>query len=210
VFIGGSVFAGVDTSSGSLTKCGSIRAGNDIGSLVVKGSLVGNSANPVVISARGQATPGASADVAIGKISIGGRVELTNILAGYDTGLNPADGDAEIGRVKVAGDWIASNLAAGVRNPGADDAAGGTGINADNVNFGDIHDVEFGLGSITRIASIVIGGQVQGTVSGNDHFGFVAGEIGSLRIAGALIRLTANIENRALGVTGDVNLHELG
>jgi hypothetical protein len=225
VAIGGSIVSGIDTSSGSLTKNASIRALNDIGSLAVKGSLIGNSGDgtpanlsPVIISARGQAVPGATTDLAIGKISIGGRVEFANILAGYDSNLNAVNGDAQIGAVKVGGDWAASNLVAGAMNLGADDAFGGTGANADNVNFGDSHDFSIGAGSagiIAKIASITIVGQVFGTpnsFSTTDHFGFVAQQIGALKIGGSAIVLAAGPHNDNLikvGETSDMTVDEV-
>ena len=222
VTIGGSIVSGIDDSSGALTFNATIRAANDIGSLTVKGSLIGHGntgtgASPVVISARGQAVPGATTDLAIGKISIGGRVEFANILAGYDIDLNALNGDAQIGAVKVGGDWAASNLVAGAKNLGADNAAGGSGANADNVNFGDSHDVSIGpgsLGIIATIASITIKGQVFGTpnsFSTTDHFGFVAQKIGAVKIGGNAIVLAAgpHNDNLSVGETTDLSIHEV-
>src|SRR5205823_11370511 len=101
------------------------RAGNDIGSLTVGGSLIGNAGDgtpanlsPVIISARGQVLQRFGTDVAMGKITIGGNVEFGQILAGYDIGLIPKNADAQIGAVIVGGDWIASSLAAGVVDGG--------------------------------------------------------------------------------------------
>ena len=101
VSITGSVIAGQNTGTGKLTNSGAIRATYDIGAITV-GSLVGNSKNPVVISARGQnpstLPPGSTTDVAIASITVGsskvsGSVSFTNILAGYTptgTGINAA------------------------------------------------------------------------------------------------------------------------
>ena len=218
--IGGSIVSGIDTSSGALTFNATIRAGNDIGALAVKGSLVGHGdtgsgASPVIISARGQAFPSPGIDLAIGHITVGGRVEFANILAGYDIALNALNGDAQIGAVSVGGDWIASNLVAGAMNLGADNVTGGTGANADNVNFGDSHDFSSGSGSagiIAKIASITIAGQVFGTpnsTSSTDHFGFVAEQIGAVKIGGNAIALTAGPDNLAVGETSDMTVHEV-
>jgi hypothetical protein len=221
VSVGGSIISGIDNSSGTLTSNATIRAGNDISSLVVKGGLVGNATasgtSPVVISARGQAVQGATTDLAIGKIRIGGRVEFANILAGYDTSLNAVNGDAQIGAVTVGGDWAASNLVAGARNLGADNAAGGSGANADNVNYGDGRDSFIGVGNpdiLATIGSVTIKGQVFGTpdsTSATDHFGFVAQQIGAIKVGGTTLGLAAGAsnDNHVVGETTDLNVHEV-
>ena len=218
VTIGGSIISGIDSSTGSLTRNGSIRVTNDLGSLTVAGSLIGNGdvgsgASPVVISARGQFVAGPTTDVAIGKISIGGRVEFANLLAGYDIALNPQNGDAQIGAVKVGGDWVASNLSPGRKTWAQITPSGAWGANADTVNFGDSHDSSIGMGTpgiIAKIASITIAGQVFGTpgsVSATDHFGFVAAQVGAVKIGGNAIALTANPQ--PVGPTTDVKVHEV-
>jgi hypothetical protein len=195
IFIGGSIIAGIDDSTaGDLQLNASIRAEESIGSLTVKGSLIGNLGSNgdarVIISARGTNNPDATTDIAIGKVTIGGRAEFSQILAGYDTDLNPENADAQIGAVTVGGDWIASNIVAGAMNLGVNDAPGGSGVEADNVNFGDAHDskiVEAGESTsiLSRIGRIQVAGQIFGTpedVGSNDRFGFVAEEIGALKI----------------------------
>jgi hypothetical protein len=101
-------------------------------------------------------------------VTIGGRAEYAQFLAGYDTNLDAENADAQIGAVTVGGDWIASNMVVGAINLGADDAPGGSGANADNVNFGDAHDfkiVEAGESTVivSRIGRIQIAGQIFGT-----------------------------------------------
>jgi hypothetical protein len=210
VTIGGSIISGIDESTGTLTDNATIRAANDIGSLTVAGSLIGNvtanGASPVIITASGQAVQGATTDLAIGKISIGGRVEYADILAGYDPNLTPLNGDAQIGPVSVGDDWIASNLIAGAMNSASA-----------NTNFGDGNDASIGAGNpniIAKIASITIGGQVFGTpnsTSSSDQFGFVAEQIGSLKIGGNAIALAAgpHNDNLSVGETTDVTVHEV-
>jgi hypothetical protein len=224
VFIGGSIIAGSDASTGgSLTRNASIRARDDIGAVTVRGSLVGNAGSHgdsfVIISARGQHTPAAGTDVAIGKITVGGRVEFAQVYAGYDAALAPRNADAQIGAVTVGGDWAASSLIAGAVNLGADDAPGGTGANADNVNFGDIHDHKItggtdSPGTLSQIGRIRIAGQVFGTpksLAAGDRFGFVAEQVGALAIGGAAFPLKAapNADGLLLGRTGDMALHEI-
>jgi hypothetical protein len=204
VKIGGSIISGIDTSTGGdLFTNGSIRADDDIGSLTVKGSLIGHrntgtGATPVIISARGQALS-ATSDVAIGRISIGGHVEFASILAGYNTFLAPSNGNAQIGQVKVGGDWVASSIVAGVTDTGT----GGFGGAGDTIIGGSA--------SIAKIASIVIGGQVVGT-PGSDRFGFVSHTIGSFKAAGFTAPLLAATAGQFFDlalITGDVTVREI-
>lgn len=210
VFIGGSIIAGTDTSSnGAITFSASIRAADDIGSITVKGSLVGNIGDgtpanftPVVISARGQETvaTGAKTDVAIKSLTVVGRVEYTQIVGGSDLTLggSAVSGDAQIGAVKVGGDWIASRLAAGTDDGG------------DNI-AGTDDDTFLGAGNaaiVSRIATISIKGQVLGTAGGTDSFRFMAEKIGSLKVAGTAFPLTTAAENLAVGVTSDFRVFD--
>src|SRR5205823_5526564 len=78
VTVNGSIIAGRNTSTNpasQLTRSGSVRAVHDLVSLTVRGSLVGSATNAVVISAAGQAAPSRTADVAIGSLTVGGRVK---------------------------------------------------------------------------------------------------------------------------------------
>jgi hypothetical protein len=171
--IGGSIISGIDdSSSGSLDSDASIRAAYDIQSFKVKGSLIGhhtaNGDSWVILSARGQddVPTNPTSDRAFGNISVGGRVEWSEFLGGYDTALDALDGNAQIGKVKVGGDWIASSLVAGAENSG--------GI----THFGDGNDsIIGGLPSIAKISGITIGGNIIGdatSTNGTEHFGFVS------------------------------------
>jgi hypothetical protein len=129
-------------------------------------------------------------------------VEFANILAGYNTNLDPVNGDAQIGSVFVGGDWIASNLVSGVTD-------GGDG-------FGDDNDVAIAGGSpniVSRIGRVVIGGLVYGTpdASGNDQFGFVAQQIGLFRSFGLVANFTTS-PNESMDLartTSDVTIREV-
>jgi hypothetical protein len=211
VKIGGSIISGSDASTGgALTNNASIRALGDIGALTVDGSVIGNpdgatgdAASPVVISAGGLTT---APYTAIGKITIGDRVEDAVILAGYDTNLNPVNADAQIGAVKVGSDWIASDLVAGATNS---DLPSG----APFPNFGNASDASIGGGAagvLSKIASITIGGQVYGTpdsVNATDNFGFVAQAISSVKIGGYAITVPMNGTPLNVGETTDVDIH---
>ncbi|HKA06686.1 MAG TPA: hypothetical protein VKD71_05465, partial [Gemmataceae bacterium] len=200
VTIGGSIRSG----SGALSGC--ICVNGVLGPVKVLGSLVGTVARPVVISGLGHLVLPATAttDVGIKSLTVGGRVEFAQILAGYQTDsstvLTPANADAQIGAVVVGGDWIASSIGAGVID-------GGNGFG----NSGDakITDPNDAPNIISKIGSINIAGEVMGTVGGADHFGFVAEQISSLMVGGQTIALTANKDVVNVGTTGDVALQEI-
>lgn len=230
VTIGGSIATGVDGSSdGSLIKNATIRAGLDIGSLTVTGSILGRYSDQgsthVIIAAAGQQTPTATTDLAIGKITVGNRVERTNFLAGYDYDLVARNADAQIGPIIVAKDWIASSAIAGAVNLGADSAPGGSGDDEDNVNYGTAADAkiaEHGESTTiaSRIVSVAIGGQVFGTPSAQgsgDSYGFVAEQIGAFKVGARIYVLQPgsgndgfNVHWRENGTGLDSSLHELG
>jgi hypothetical protein len=165
------------------------------------------SQNPVIISAQGQAAPTDTTDLAIASLTVGGRVERTSILAGYDPDmLNPTNADAQIGAVHVGGDWIASNLVAGV-DAGLD---GLFGTNDDAL----INEAGQSPTITAKIGDVRIDGQVQGTPAGDDpddHYGIVAQFVQSLTVGGTAIALRAGPTNDdiALGTTGDMQLLEV-
>ena len=211
VFIGGSLIAGTDTSSSSLVTSAAIVADDDIGSVTVLGSLVGNrtgDAVDVTISARGQngVSAASKTDVAIGKITIGGRVEFATILAGYDVLLVAQNADAQVGTVTVGGDWISSHLIAGVQ--------------ANTGGFGDRDDSRITGGkdnvATSKIASLIIKGSALGTLDSIDTalFGIEAQQLGKITIGGTAVALVPGVSNdlfaarRVLGAalgTGDID-----
>jgi hypothetical protein len=177
--LNGSLIAGINNGNGSFNKSGSIRVADDIGNLTIKGHVIGNTTNRAIISARGLVAPPATSDLAIGKLNINGRVEYGWIIAGVQTSGNNANADAQIGPVVIGGDWIASSMSAGAI-PGAGGAFGDANdAKMSGVGVKDIANVS------SKITSIVIGGQVMGTPTlVNDHFGFVAENIGSFKVKG--------------------------
>ena len=210
--LGGSLIAGVDSTSGIFEDNGAIRVANDIGSATIKGSIIGNTTNLALITARGQLTPVGTTDLAIGKLTVNGRVEHGLIHAGEsfpDSGApSVRNADAQIGPVIVSGDWIASSLAAGA-------LAGVDG------QFGTADDVKISGGGspkdvatvFSKITSIVIGGEVIGTVAGGDHFGFVAENIGSFKVKAGVTTfplLAGNGNDDFLvGLFGDLRVNEI-
>jgi hypothetical protein len=205
VYLGGSLIAGTNLTSGIFQSNGAIQANHDIGAITIRGSLIGNATNAVIISAVGQKVvpAGSTRDVAIASLTVGGRVEFANIFAGYDTDLNPVNANAQIGAVKVGGDWIASNLVAGVA-AGTDRQFG----TADDVL---ITDPSANPKILASIASVTIGGQAQGLPGDtNGHFGIVAQHIGALSVAGTKLTFHAGVKAISLGATGDFTAREVG
>lgn len=188
VTVTGSIIAGTNSGTGRLTNSGGIRALHDLGSVIVKGSLVGNSTNNVTVAALGQAATTTS-DVAIKSVSVTGRVQFAEILAGYNADVSTSqrgvatDADAQIGSVTVNGDWTSSSIAAG--------ATSGT-----DSFFGDTNDAAITGGKATifsSIASVVIKGQALGTLAAGDaaRFGIVAQFLGSVKIGATKFPLLA-------------------
>ena len=201
VTVGGSIVGGLwDGPPGTLTKSGSVRADERLGPVVVKGSLVGTSASPVYITARGPT--GAGTGRAIASLTVGGRVEFAQVLAGYNSDLVGQNGNARIGPVLVGHDWIASTVAAGVL------PVNGLFGDADDAPLEPVDD-----GIVARITSITINGAVLGTVGGSDHYGFVAQQIGSLTVGGTTYPLSLGAGNDlaglAVGATGDLRVREV-
>jgi hypothetical protein len=204
VTINGSVVAGSD--AGELSNSGAIRALHDIGTLTVKGSLEGSDTHPVIISAVGQVTPTATVDLAMRSVTVLGRVFQAEILAGYGPDTTNSifgqalNADAQIGVVKTGGDWIASDLIAGLA----------TASGVSDGFFGDAADAKINITGVTggrdtaaisRIASIVIGGRVLGDTGGGAiRNGFGAQFVGSMKVGGtAAIPLFAGAGNDTFG-----------
>ncbi len=209
--IGGSIIAGTDTSTnGNLTRNGAIIAVKDLGTIAVKGSLIGNvtpnGVPRVLITVVGQAPPSATLDLAIGKLSIGGRVEHAQILAGFDSSVSstpaPTNSNASIGAITVGSDWRASSVSAGIQ----DTSANGFGNADDAVIAQPPADA-----ILSRIASVTIKGLILGTPAMGDHYGFTAQQIGSFSVKGTKLSLTTNTDAPIplAPLTSDVFLREV-
>lgn len=196
--LGGSLIAGVDGTSGTFLDNGAIRAADDIGTLTIKGSVVGNVTHAAQISARGQRTPPAASDLAIRTLNVNGRVEYALIYAGADS-FGRTNADAQIGSVSVGGDWVASNLVAGGH-------AGNDGL------FGSLDDTSLS-GQLTRdrvgvnslISSIRIGGQLIGTEFTSDLFGFVAESVTAISVGGNNVPMLAGFHNDHVLLVGEID-----
>jgi hypothetical protein len=210
---GGGEFAGAVVSNGriaSVTVRGSIRAGSvaraacieagaDLGPILVGGSIIGTASAGVLISAVGQAKPVPGTDLAIRSLTVLGDVSFTDILGGYSEGLsNPVNADAQIGAVFVGGDWIATNLVAGV----APDANGRFGTSGNTL----ITDANQNPATDSSIGSVVIAGQVLGGTVSTDHFGIAAQLVAALTVGGTKLALTAGPDNDTSTTSPSLNL----
>jgi hypothetical protein len=205
IFVGKSIVGGTSVFSGYAIDSSVIHAGQDIGSITVKGDLKGqlviNDPSEFIITAVGQAKHGKSSDVAIGSLHVGGQVAYAEILAGYSAAGTATDGSAQIGSVTVGGAWTAADLVAGVKNA--------TGY------FGNASDklITAAPAPLPKIASITIAGAVTGLGNAGDHYGFVAAQIGSFKANGAVVPLQPGPGNDLIpfdvGGTNDVSLHEV-
>lgn len=179
--IGGSLIAGQQTGAGKLTNSGSIGL-ETVGSIAIKGSIAGNAASTVNITAAGDLFGKKSTDVALQSLTVGGRVEFALIAAGLNQDLTAEDADAQIGSVKVGGDWIASSLIAGV------DPKDGRVGNGDDVKAAPA--IRDQATVFSKIASITITGQVAGDPGDTAvTYGFGAEEIGAFRVGGVALPL---------------------
>jgi hypothetical protein len=134
---------------------GSISSAGTLGAVKITGLFVESSIKSV----------GSIASVAVGKSAIS-----SQILAGTDAVSANA---VNIGAVKVGGDWIATNLSAGV---------GGT-----MGSYGDTTDTQ--LAATSKITSVSIAGIIVGGATSQSHFGFDAESIGSFTCNGIKLRL---------------------
>jgi hypothetical protein len=206
--LGGSLISGLGLPSrpDNQFNNGAIISKNAIDNLTIRGDVRGNSTQSALIAARGQIRPRGATDLAFGNINIAGNVERANIRAGngafFESGSftflnNP---DAQIGSVTVGGNWTASELGAGTYSR--------TG---DRYNKLAIAGVPDSSRRLARIGSIAIGGSVRGTSAAGDHFGFIAEEIGRVRIGGsdrALVSGPSNDNQLLDSVFGDTKLFE--
>ena len=161
----GNVTIGGDISTGTDPDSGFLKATVQLGAVKISGSLIGTSTAPVLLTTSGLPGNGPS----LKSLTIAGSVTFANLTFGIGTA------DAQVGAVKVGGNWTASNLVAGIQ-PGDDELYG----TSDDALPGNLDQP----GIFSRIASITIGGRVEGTPGSTDHYAFISQEIGALKVNG--------------------------
>jgi hypothetical protein len=173
----GGHFTGDATHQPKLLVDGQLRAAGIIG------SIHGADSAPAIISGR-----------SIGTLAVGGNVDHAEILAGFDSALNPLAVPARIYQVLVKGQWSASDLAAGV-------SAGTDGF------FGTGDDVKFGLQG-SRIGLLRVGSFTDSPDAG-DHSGIVSTQIATVIAGRTRVPLTAAINNLPAPGTTDLRIVEV-
>jgi hypothetical protein len=200
--IGGSLNAGHDNTSGTFANNGAIRVGHDLGTVLIKGNVIGTFGSPAIISARGDAEPTATSDVAIGSLRVLGSVVSAQILAGVNQDGTNRNADAQINSVFVGNNWTDSSIAAGA-NPGAN----GYGDGDVKMSGAAVKD-EAGL--LSRIKSLTINGQVT-TYGLGTYTGIVAEKVHAVKIDGTPLVLQTGYGNDDFSVSGiaDFKVHEI-
>jgi hypothetical protein len=198
---------------GSIFSDGSTSQGDVIGTvfddLQINGGITGSASSPAWMLVSGKT---GALGYALTRLKIYGGVTDANILGGYApevpgsvTPVQVVNAGARIDSVGVGGDWVASNLVAGVQ-------AGSDG------EFGTADDFTSNTSAVfSEIARVVIAGEAIGSTNPSDHFGIVAQEVASVNVADFGFRLTAgpgndtNVANPELniGSTGNFTIHEV-
>jgi hypothetical protein len=207
--IRGSIGDEFGSRSAGLIYGRNLEALNVTGSIFANGSFdtfieIRNRIGAVTIGQdlRGAADGGArvhiEAGTAIDSITVGGSVFLTDIFVGvgFDPIERPANPDAQVGRVIVAGNWTASNLVVGCF-PGQDGIFGTS--DDDIVNGGDPT-------VFSTIRRVVIGGSAEGgsSVYANMPFrSITAQHVIAVKIAGNPVALQAGPRNDVVNLTPD-------
>jgi hypothetical protein len=184
----GDLKSGTNNGNG-LADSGAIRVVKDIASLVVKGSVVGNSTARVVLAAGGTG----SNHVAIGNLTIEKNAEFLDVLGGYSTGAsltkllgNLVSTDAVIDNVTIGGKAAntgnvnAVNIVSGVA-PGTDGRFG-TEDDAFGAGSGVINDPKL----LATISKVTIKGSVAQT---EEAFGIVAQFVKKVSAGGEAVEL---------------------
>lgn len=171
-----SIVAGEGPLSGSVT-------GRLLGDITVRRDIRGTAQQPVWITGVGSRAPTGAR--AIDSLSVGGAMSRAMVLGGW-RGTVPLNGNARIGAVTVEGTMRASNVVAGVRP---------TVVPL----FGRHLDIPIDDQRGSRIDSLVVNGEVQGSGRGTEAFAVIAESIGTVRLAGRSFTAT----QRGISPAGD-------
>ncbi len=196
---------GSTTIGGSVNKSAIVSHG-PMKVVKIFGSITSDDlATPSVIAAL--ATPPSSkpsSALAINNLTVKGDVRNAEILLGYNSAFAPLNGDASVGKVTITGSFIASSLVAGVKDTTAD------GFGRGDLRIGS-PDPDPTPTIVSRIASLVIKGTIEGTPTTNgDSFGITAQQIKKATISGVKIVLDKlALDDKGFGTQEDVRLVEV-
>ncbi|MEA3208278.1 MAG: trimeric autotransporter adhesin [Chthoniobacter sp.] len=203
--VAASLHSDLDGDLKKLTVKGAINPGvtlavaGQIGAATITGDLTG-----ATITALGLLVPtDDKAAVAIKKLSVGGNVANSQILAGYDLAGAAMNADVSIGTVSVKGAWTASSLVAGI----ADSTANGFGRDDTRIVTGGL--VGGDLNIIAKIASLTIKLAATGSAASGDFFGITAEQIVKAKINGAAVTPPLDENKNTIDLDGDFRLVEL-
>jgi len=204
LFIGGDLIGGTYGDGAMLGYNGAVGVGENLGSAVIKGSILGHDGYQAIIMAGGlaPATPGDYN--AIGKLTVGGDVSFGYIAAGHildkTTFANrigvAENSDTGIGRVTVGGNWFHSNLSAGIND-----------LNTSGLTTGDSRDP----GNAARhavLGPVVIKGDILDNPNTTGFSGFLAEKIASITTGGVKLFKTGD-PTRSVDPFGFVDIDEI-
>lgn len=212
VLINGNIEEGSGFQNSSI-----IASKGNLSSLTVKGAVnltqnvFSESANRIVFGAAdsiGSATFGdlngtggfteglITAVNSIGKVTVEGSAKFFKILAGYDINGQPVNSAAKINKVVIGttgdGNIQGVDIAAGVTANDPNDTSG-----EGDTDFGTSNDSPirpFTAKAVSRIASVIIKGNVLATPQSFQHHGIVAGQIDFVKIHGETLPLTSRLD----------------
>ena len=183
ITIGGSIHGGTIANASSAVN-GGVQIFGNIASLKIGGSILGYENDPVFILASGKTTPAGDFN-AIGKIMIKGSAIHAYIAAGTQMDgsssmqpptFNNFNADAGIGSIAIGGDFVHSNVFAGVKDTGT--LGVGPTAGTDTLAVGD-------PARTAKIGPVVIKGGLFGDRAASYSSGFAADVIASITVGGA-------------------------
>lgn len=196
--------SGFDNSHGSPVSSGLVAGSGPASGWIAASEKVG-SVQAGYLSGSGQARPRISGGESIGTVALSEGSFNGDIFAGYGVDGAALTGDASIGTVRIgaagsdprsgAGNMQATNIVAGFI--ASNDGDGFFGTNDDELIHGSMDKAKV----FSKIASVIVYGQVLppgGGAGQTAHFGVVAQQIGSIKVAGVSLALKSGVENDPL------------
>ncbi len=167
-----------------------IQAVQSIAALTVGHDLLGSVNRPVYVTAAG-----IQANLALPSVIVGGQATHANLLAGHNLSLEPVNGDASIGLVRIDGNVNDLDIVAGISPGTAATKIFGEPIGTNfSINDSNIPTTSVAVNQpsiIARIATVIIGGTV--TPSGTFN-AITAQQVDTVIVNGQPLPLTGGID----------------